>query len=125
MAQNKKEVFGPVALTTTLTTNVIAPAAAGAGAVGYTATASYLLITRLRIANKTAISGTVTLYKGATGANAAGTEICFGESVPANSEINLDFPGGLRLEGANGFLVGGANANTTLVLTGVGEVGLV
>lgn len=124
MANNKKEVFGPVALTTTTTTNVIAPAAAGASAVGYTATASYILITHIRIVNKTGSAATFSLWKGATGANAAGTEFMgIGTSVAANSYV--DWYGSLYLAGTNGFLVGGAGTATALTLTAEGEVGLV
>lgn len=122
MAQNKLQSFGPVALTTTLTTNLIAPAAAGAGAVGYTATAHYLILRHIRIVNKTSGAVTFTLYRGATGANAAGTEVVgFAYSIPANSAF--DWYGQMRLEGANGFLVGGASANTSLTLEAEGEVG--
>jgi hypothetical protein len=122
VAANKLETFGPIALTSTLTTNVIAPAAAGAGAAGYTATATYIVLRHIRILNKTGGAATFTLYKGATGGNVAGTEVVgVAVSVPANSYV--DWYGQLRLEGTNGFLVGGAN--TTLVLTAEGEVGLV
>lgn len=124
MAQNKMESFGPVALTTTLTTNIIAPAAAGASAVGYTATATYIILRHIRIVNKTGSAATFTLYKGATGANTAGTEFMgTATSVAANSSV--DWYGQLRLEGTNGFIVGGASANTTLTLNAEGEVGLV
>ncbi len=124
MAQNKIEIFGPVALTNTLTTNIIAPAAAGAGAVGYTATATYIIIRKIKVVNKTAGAVTVSLWKGATGANAAGTEFIWqGTSVAANSFVE-EF-GMWRLEGANGFIVGGASANTSLTLEAAGEVGLV
>ena len=75
MAQNKIEKFGPVALTTTLTTNIINPAAAGAGAVGYTATATYIILRHIRIVNKTASAATFSLWLGATGGNVAGTEV--------------------------------------------------
>jgi hypothetical protein len=124
MPQIKTEIFGPVALTTTLTTNIIAPAAAGASAVGYTATASYIILRHIRVVNKTGGAATFSLWKGATGANAAGTEVV-GQalSVPANSFV--DWYGLMRLEGTNGFLVGGASANTTLTLEAEGEVGLV
>lgn len=124
MPSNKREVFGPIALTNSVA-NLIAPAAAGGSAVGYTATASYILIYRILVANKTGSPATVTLYKGATGGSAAGTEIAVSKTVPANDQIAIDFPGGLRLEGTNGFLTGLASASTTLVLTATGEVGLV
>lgn len=124
MAQNKLQSFGPVALTSTLTTNVLAPAAAGASAVGYTATATYIVLKHIRIVNKTAGAITFTLYVGATGANAAGSEFMgTATSVAANSYV--DWYGQLRLEGTNGFLVGGASANTSLTLNAEGEVGLV
>lgn len=124
MSQNKQEIFGPVALTNTLTTNLIAPAAAGAGGVGYTPTATCIILTHIRIVNKTGGAVTFSLYKGATGANAAGTEVVgLGKSVPANDHV--DWYGRMRLEGANGFLVGGASANTSLTLQAEGEVGLV
>ena len=124
MPQIKTEIFGPVALTTTLTTNIVAPAAAGAGAVGYTATASYLILRRIRIVNKTGGAATFTLYKGATGANAAGTEV-IGNALSVAANSAFDWYGLLRLEGTNGFLVGGASANTTLTFEAEGEAGLV
>jgi hypothetical protein len=124
MAQNKLEIFGPVALSATLTTNIIAPAAAGASAVGYTATATYIILRHIRIVNKTAGAVTFSLYKGATGANSAGTEVVgTALSVPANSAY--DWYGAMRLEGTNGFLVGGASAGTSLTFQAEGEVGLV
>lgn len=124
MSQNKLENFGPVALTTTLTTNIIAPAAAGASAVGYTATADYIILTRIRVVNKTAAPHNFSLYKGATGANAAGTEFMgIANNVPANSYV--EWFGRKRLEGANGFLVGGADANTALTFEADGEIGKV
>jgi len=124
MAANKLETFGPVALTTTLTTNIVAAAAAGASAVGYVATATYIILRHIRIVNKTGGAATFSLWKGATGANAAGTEVVGqGLSVPANSFV--DWYGAMRLEGTNGFLVGGASALTTLTFQAEGEVGLV
>ena len=124
MPANKVETFGPVALSNAYTTNILAPAVAGASAVGYTATATVIFLKHLRIANKTGAAATCRLYKGATGANTSGTEVVFDLTVAANSYVDLYFQN-LRLEGAGGFLVGGASALTTLVLTGEGEVGLV
>lgn len=124
MAQNKLEVFGPVALTNTLTTNIVAPAAAGAGGVGYTATATYIVLRHIRIVNKTVGTATFSLYKGATGANAAGTEV-IGTALSIAANSAYDWYGAMRLEGTNGFLVGGASANATLTFEAEGEVGLV
>jgi len=124
MASNKLEIFGPVALTTTLTTNIIAPAAAGASAVGYTATATYIILRHIRIVNKTAGAATFSLYKGATGGNVAGTEV-IGTALSVAANSAFDWYGALRLEGTNGFLVGGASALTTLTFEAEGELGLV
>jgi hypothetical protein len=123
MATNKQESFGPIAVPNAAG-NLIAPAAAGAGPVGYTATATYILLRHIRILNKTGGAVTFSLYKGATGGSAAGTEFMgTAVSIPANSYV--DWYGQLRLEGTNGFLTGLASAATSLVLTAEGEVGLV
>ena len=121
MAQNRILRIGPVALTNTLTTNILNPAAAGAG-TGYTPSASYIILRHIRIVNKTAGAVTFSLWLGATGANAAGTEVVGnGYSVAANSAF--DWYGMLRLDSAD-FLVGGASAATSLTFEAEGEVGL-
>ena len=123
MAANKLEVFGPVALTGTYTTNIIAPAVAGASAVGYTATATYIILRRIHISNNTVGAATFRLYKGASATNAAGTDLWYNKTVAANDAF--DWAGQLRLEGTNGFLVGGASVATTLTFEAEGELGLV
>lgn len=106
--------------------NLVAPAAAGAGAVGYTATATRLYVRQINITNKTAASATYALYKGATGASAAGTEIAGPlRSVAAYATESLYFTPAMVLEGANGFLTGLASAAATMTFTAFGEVGLV
>lgn len=110
MAGTPKRTFGPLALTNTLTTNVYA--GAGGSALVYD------IVTHIHIVNKTAGAVTFTLYLGATGANAAGTELFVGKSIAANS--TYDWYGRLRMDSTD-FLVGGASANTSLVITGEGE----
>jgi len=114
--------FGPVALTTTLTTNILNPNVTSlAGPVGFTLTQPYILLTHLRIVNKTASPATVSLWIGATGANAAGTEFAWlGTPVPANGA--LDWYGRIRID-ATEFLVGGSGTATALSLQGEGEIG--
>lgn len=124
MAQNKTVSFGPIALTATLTTNLVAPAAAGTGGVGYTPTATYILLRHIRVVNKSASVATFSLWRGATGANAAGTEVV-GSGQRVEPGQGFDWYGQMRLEGANGFLVGGASAAGALTLDAEGEVGLV
>lgn len=122
MAANKLQRFGPVALSNALTTNILNPAAAGAG-VGYTPSASYIILRHIRIVNKTAGAVTFSLWVGATGANLAGTEVVgTGLSIAANAAY--DWYGIMRLDAAD-FLVGGASAATSLTFEAEGEVGLV
>lgn len=124
MAANKLVRVGPVALTTTLTTNILNPSvvSGGVSAGGTTNTATYLVLRHIRIVNKTASAATFTLYIGATGGNVAGTEFMgTGQSVPANSFV--DWYGAIRLDSAD-FLVGGAGTLTALTLEAEGEIGV-
>ena len=121
MASNKVFRFGPIALTTTLTTNLLNPAGATGGVNGG-ASDQYIVLRHIRIVNKTASAATFTLYLGATGATAAGTEIIGnGYTVGANSAF--DWYGMLRLDSTD-FLVGGSNTATALTINGEGEVGV-
>jgi hypothetical protein len=122
MAANKLFRFGPVALTTTLTTNILNPAITSlAGPTGFTASQPYLLLKHIRIVNKTGSAATCSFWLGATGANAAGTEVLFqGTSIPANSYV--DWYGALLVNSTD-FLVGGAGTTTALSIEGEGEIG--
>ncbi|SRR5258705_6357726 len=123
MAANKLVRFGPVALSATLTTNILNPGTTTGGTgMPSTSTNLYFVIKHFRIVNKTAGAVTYTLYIGATGANAAGTE--FGgiaNSIAANSYV--DWYGQLTLDVAD-FLVGGASAGTSLTFEAEGELGI-
>ena len=123
MAANKLIRVGPVALTTTLTTNILNPQTLAGGVVTGTSNANtYLILRHLRIVNKTASAATFTLYIGATGGNVAGTEFMgTAQSVPANSFV--DWYGALRLDTAD-FLVGGSGTTLALTLEGEGEIGV-
>lgn len=104
-------------------TLVAIPAAAGnllngaltslAGPVGITYTQPRLYLTHIRIVNKSASAIPFTLYVGATGGSAAGTEFGFGaNSVPANSYV--DWYGEFEMDSTD-FLTGIAGTVTTLV----------
>lgn len=123
MAANKIIDIAPVALTTTLTTNILnCNITSVAGPVGFTMTQPYMVIRHVRVTNKTASPATFSLWKGATGANTAGTEwIGTGISVPANS--SFDWYGAARLDAAD-FIVGGAGTATALTITFEGEIGV-
>lgn len=121
MAQNKRVTFGPIALTNTLTTNILNPPTT-TGGVNCGTPNTYVILTHVRIVNKTATAATCSFWKGLTGANTAGTEvIAQGTSIPANSY--LDWYGNLALDVAD-FLVGGASVATTLTFQAEGEIGL-
>jgi hypothetical protein len=123
MASNKILNFEPVALTATLTTNIFNTTITTlTGPVGWTATNPYAIIRHVRVTNKTGSAATVSLWKGATGGNVAGTEwVWSAVSVPANSYI--DWYGVARFDAVD-FLVGGAGTATALTITLEGEVGL-
>lgn len=124
MAANKIVRFGPVALTTTTTTNILNPPTltGGVSAGGTSNTATYLVLRHIRIVNKTAAAATFSLYIGATGANTAGTEFMgTAQSVAANSYV--DWYGMVRMDTAD-FLVGGAGTATALTLEAEGEIGV-
>lgn len=121
MAANKVFRFGPLALTNTYTTNILNPATA-TGGVNAGSSSQYVVLKHIRWVNKTAGAVSFRHFLGATGANAAGTEVLgYDVSVPANSYV--DWYGLLRIDAAD-FLVGGASANTSLTMEGEGEVGV-
>lgn len=122
MAANKIVRFGPVALAATAT-NILNPGTT-TGGVGMPANSAntYFIIRHIRIVNKTAAAVNATLYIGATGASAAGTEFGFnGEPIGANS--HQDWYGQLRLDTAD-FLTGLASAATSLTFEAEGEIGV-
>lgn len=108
MAGTIKRTFGPLAMSNTLSTNIY----------NNTSALIYDVITHIRIVNKTAGAVTASLWLGATGANAAGTEILNGYSIAANSVY--DWYGRLKLTSTD-FIVGGASAATSLTIMAEGE----
>lgn len=119
--QNRTFRFGPIALSTVLTTNLLNPPAA-TGGVNAGSSAQYIILKHIRVTNKTTAAATFSLWLGATGANTAGTEIIGqAQTVPANS--SYDWYGLLRLDAAD-FLVGGAGTATALTISGEGEIGV-
>lgn len=99
-----------VALTNTYTTNIYNPSAN---------TQAYLR--QIVVTNKGASPATFRLFKGATGGNAAGTELFYDKSVSNGDVFTFYFQPGLTLTTSD-FIVGGASALTTLTITLVYEV---
>lgn len=110
--------LGPVALTNTLTTNVFNPPVQAAAGVGIGAQDIRATLRHIRIVNKTAGAVTFSLWLGATGANAAGTEV-IGTALSVAANSAFDWYGNLMMEPAD-FLVGGASAATSLTIQGEG-----
>ena len=123
MASNKNIRLGPVALTTTLTTNIFnPPTLTGGTGVPANSTNTFYILRHIRVVNKTAGAATLTLYIGATGGNVAGTEFLgLGLSVAANSYN--DWYGVLRLDTSD-FVVGGSGTATALTIDAEGEIGV-
>jgi len=123
MAANKAFRFGPIALTATLTTNLLNPPTATGGVNGGSS-AQYILLKHIRIVNKTSAPATFSLWLGATGGNVAGTEV-IGQGKPVGANDGYDWYSnqGIRLDSAD-FLVGGASVATTLTIQGEGEIGV-
>jgi hypothetical protein len=121
--QNKPITIGPIALTTTLTTNLVNPPTLSGGVnPPPNSTTSYVVLTHIRIVNKSGTAATFSLYLGASGGNSAGTEVIgTAMSIPANSAY--DYYGRLRIDTTQ-FLVGGASVNSALVLEAEGEIGV-
>ncbi len=107
MAGTIKRTFGPLALTATYTTNVY----------NNTSALIYDVIRHIHVVNKL-LSDTFRLYLGATGANAAGTELFF--DYPVGAKQIYDWYGVLKLVSTD-FLVGGAATTLTLVIEAEGE----
>ena len=122
----QKISIGPVALTTTLTTNIFNPGTT-TGGVNCTAAPFNKLFAELyflRVVNKTIYPVTVSLWLGASGANAAGTEFLWqGYSVAPNGFVEWYSAVGERMS-VDRFLVGGASASTSLSIHGEALIGI-
>jgi hypothetical protein len=119
--QNKSLRVGPVAMSNAAANILNGAVTSLAGPVGITLTQPVITLRHIRIVNKTAGAVTATLYIGATGGSAAGTEFAFnGYSIPANSYA--EWVGNLRLESTD-FLTGLASAATSLTFQAEGEIG--
>jgi hypothetical protein len=120
--QNKILRVGPVALGASAANILNTAITSLTGPTGYTQTQPYIILKHIRIVNKTAGAVTVSLYIGATGASAAGTEFAFnGTSIPANSYV--DWYGQVRLDSGD-YLTGLAGAATSLTFEAEGEIGI-
>lgn len=120
MANNKAFRFGPVAVAAAAG-NLLNPPTATGGVNGGSSS-QYIILRHIRVVNKDSSARTVSLFIGATGGSAAGTEFAFAsKSIPANDYV--DWNGAVRLDAAD-FLTGLASVMTTCVISGEGEIGV-
>jgi hypothetical protein len=109
---------GPVAMANgTYATDIFNPADAGAGAVGYTPSATRAKLTHIRIVNTTSGALSFKLYIGATGANAAGTEF-EGTGLVIAANDAYDWYGELLFDPADFLVGGGSGAGLTFQAEG-------
>lgn len=110
MASTLKTLAGPAYIANSAT-NVFTPAASTIISV----------INQIRVSNKTAGAITYTLYVGATGGSAGGTEITgLSESVAGNSHVDQYFSPGLIMKSTD-FLTGVASAASSLTIVVMGQ----
>ena len=117
--------FGPVALTTSAADLLNPTITSWAGPVGILPALAglYLTVRHIRIVNKTAGAVTFSLFLGATGASAAGTEVV-GSLTSIAAYGTFDWYGTMLLVAAN-FLTGLASANTSLTIQGEGTIAVI
>jgi hypothetical protein len=118
---NKLIRIGPLALTNAAA-NILNPGTTTGGVNAGTPQNLFLQIKKITVVNKTAAQHTVSLYIGATGASAAGTEFEFNAfPIPGNSYV--DRSTNTALDVAD-FLTGLADANASLTIQLDCEVGV-
>ncbi|HEY8879213.1 MAG TPA: hypothetical protein VIN03_16715 [Roseateles sp.] len=120
MAANKIIRIGPTSLGTSAANLANPPTLTGG--VGSASTATYMILRHIRIVNRTGSAATASLFVGATGGSAGGTEfMSAAQSIAANSPI--DWYGMLRLDSAD-YLTGLASAANALTFEAEGEIGV-
>ena len=104
----KKLNIVPVALTTSAQNLLNVPSASGLTPVGFTMPQPHLIVTKLQLVNTTGAPITVSLFKGANAAHAAGTEV-YGSALSIAANATFSDYGDLRLDSTD-FLTALASA---------------
>jgi hypothetical protein len=81
----------------------------------------YALVRQIHLVNTDASARTVSIFYGATGAEAGGTELLKDKSIAAGAVYDLYFPSGLKVLSTT-FLVGDASQSSTITATILGEL---
>lgn len=77
------------------------------------------VITHIRVVNKDSSQRTFTLYMGATGGSAGGTELTKDKPIAVAGDVDIYFPGLVMKNGD--YLSGIASAGSALVITVMGK----
>lgn len=122
MANNKIIRVGPVALSTTATNILTPPTLSGSIGLAGTNSNAYILIRRIRIINTGSTNTTYSLFIGATGGSAVGTEFMGGARTVYAGSCD-DFYCYTRLD-VGDFLTGRAGITPALVFEASVEIGV-
>lgn len=112
----------PIALTNSVANLLNINLSSLSGPVGITIPGLYLVITHIRITNKTALSVNASMWKGGSGASVAGTEFGFA-NTPVPAYDSLDFDCNARFDAAD-FLTGLAGSSSALTVTIDADIGI-
>jgi len=113
-----------VALTGTIANLLNPPELDGTTGVGITLANTFLMVKSIKVVNTTAGPLPVSLFKGATAAEAAGTELgASAKPVPANDSIDINFPPTGERFDVGDFLTG-KSTGTGLTVNIIGEIGV-
>jgi hypothetical protein len=117
--------FGPTALTTSIANVLNGTVTSWAGPVGILPAMAgvYLNLRHVRIVNKTAGAVSFSMHLGATGAEAAGTEV-IGSLLSVAAYSAFDWYGLMPMVAAD-FLTAKASANTSLTVEGEGAIAVI
>lgn len=124
MANNKVINIEPVAIPAAAANILNCAITSLSGPVGFSATQPYIILNHVRIVNPTATAITVSLWKGTTGAHAAGTEWELAAYTIASNGSGanyVDVYSRARLDSTD-FIVASASA-TGLTANFAGEIG--
>jgi hypothetical protein len=120
MSQNRILNVEPIAITTSVANLLNCDVTSLSGPTGLTLTQPFMILRHVRLINTTAAAITVKLWKGATGASAAGSEWgANAYSIAANSYV--DWYGQARFDSGD-YLTGQGSADG-VTMNAEGEIG--
>ena len=117
---NPRTINGPATIVVTAVGSNIPTGGSGSALINPAAN-TFWVVKHIRLTNTDSTARTVTLYKGATGGSANGTQLCSAKSIPANDVVDLYFPSGDRWTTAD-FMSGFASTASVVTIECFGEI---